>query len=112
MDVQYGVYTKYLKWIFNLLNFTGQHQDEIDQDIAQFKKLVERFISPSALLCTFPEDYLHEFVRSGFSELYSIASFMGGICSQECIKLLTKQYVPFSHTLIYDGIQSTCHLIS
>jgi len=31
---------------------------------------------------------------------------MGGIASQEIIKLLTRQYTPVNNTLIFDGIKA------
>ncbi|CCH43493.1 NEDD8-activating enzyme E1 regulatory subunit [Wickerhamomyces ciferrii] len=49
---------------------------------------------------------LHELVRSEGQELNNIASLMGGIGSQEAIKIITKQYIPLDNTLIYDGINS------
>ncbi|BFZ58488.1 NEDD8-activating enzyme E1 regulatory subunit [Savitreella phatthalungensis] len=48
-----------------------------------------------------------ELVRSGGGELHNIASLVGGVASQEAIKLLTKQYVPLNNTWIFDGVHST-----
>jgi amyloid beta precursor protein binding protein 1 len=36
-----------------------------------------------------------------------MASLMGGIASQECLKILTKQYIPVNNTVIVDGMRST-----
>ncbi|ORY78126.1 NEDD8-activating enzyme E1 regulatory subunit-like protein [Protomyces lactucae-debilis] len=49
----------------------------------------------------------HEYARCGGGTLHNIASFMGGLASQEVIKLLTRQYIPVNNTCIFDGISST-----
>jgi NEDD8-activating enzyme E1 regulatory subunit len=57
------------------------------------------------------ETILEELCRYGASELHSIAAFIGGCCAQEAIKLITHQYVPIEHVLMYNGIrQSTSSL--
>jgi amyloid beta precursor protein binding protein 1 len=43
--------------------------------------------------------------RYGGAELHNIAALLGGLASQEAIKVITRQFVPFSNTLIYDGIE-------
>jgi amyloid beta precursor protein binding protein 1 len=45
--------------------------------------------------------------RAGGSELANIASLLGGMVSQEVIKLITKQYIPMNNTVIFDGVRST-----
>jgi amyloid beta precursor protein binding protein 1 len=51
-------------------------------------------------------------VRAGACQLPSIASFMGGIASQEIIKIITHQYVPMSSLFLYNGINSTTNVYS
>lgn len=36
---------------------------------------------------------------------------MGGLVSQEAIKLITRQYVPLNGTCIFNGIRSTTSVI-
>lgn len=48
----------------------------------------------------------HEVARSGNGELHNIASLMGGVASQETIKLITRQYVPANNTILFDGVKS------
>jgi amyloid beta precursor protein binding protein 1 len=48
-----------------------------------------------------------EVVRYGAAEVHTIASVVGGVASQEAVKLITGQYVPLNHTYIYNGIAST-----
>jgi amyloid beta precursor protein binding protein 1 len=40
--------------------------------------------------------------------MHNIASFMGGVASQECLKVITSQYLPLNNTLIFDGLKSSC----
>jgi amyloid beta precursor protein binding protein 1 len=47
---------------------------------------------------------LEEVVRYGGCELHVTSSVLGGIASQEAVKLITKQYAPLNNTLIYDGL--------
>lgn len=50
------------------------------------------------------EKYLHELLRFTDSKIHTVSSFLGGVASQEIIKILIKQYSILNHTLIYDGI--------
>lgn len=38
--------------------------------------------------------------------MHNIAAFMGGVASQEAIKVLTKQYIPLNQTFVFNGIES------
>ena len=42
--------------------------------------------------------------RYGGSELHSVAAVMGGVASQEVLKLLTHQFVPLNHTFVFNGV--------
>ncbi|CAJ0760565.1 2665_t:CDS:2, partial [Entrophospora sp. SA101] len=53
------------------------------------------------------DNYIHEICRAGGSELPNIAALLGGLVSQEIIKLITHQYIPMENTSIFDGIKST-----
>lgn len=44
--------------------------------------------------------------RYGNGPIHNIASFMGGVVSQEIIKLITHQYIPMDNTFIFDGARS------
>lgn len=70
--------------------------DDYDQDVERMKS----FCGQKTL------DWVKEFCRAGEGELATTASFMGGIVSLEAIKLITKQFVPVSGTLIVDLISS------
>ncbi|CAI2167652.1 14243_t:CDS:10 [Funneliformis geosporum] len=53
------------------------------------------------------DNYIHEICRAGGSELANIASLLGGMVSQEVIKLITRQYIPINNTIVFDGVKST-----
>lgn len=54
--------------------------------------------------CPVKADHATEITRYGASELHNIASFVGGVVSQEAVKVLTRQYVPVNNTYIFNGI--------
>jgi NEDD8-activating enzyme E1 regulatory subunit len=51
-------------------------------------------------------DYATELVRYAQAEIHTIASVVGGVASQEAVKLITGQYVPLNATYVYNGIAS------
>jgi len=53
------------------------------------------------------DEPIHEMCRFGAAEMHSIASLLGGVASQEVIKMITHQYVPLDNTLIFNGINGT-----
>lgn len=57
------------------------------------------------------EDVLYEYTRYGNGQLNAVGSVIGGIASQEIIKLVTRQYIPMTQRLIYDGVHSTTTLL-
>ncbi|KAL4455130.1 hypothetical protein ABPG74_006512 [Tetrahymena malaccensis] len=52
------------------------------------------------------EGIIQEFCRYEDSRLHNIAAIIGGVASQEAIKLITNQFVPLNNTFIFNGI--TC----
>ena len=48
-----------------------------------------------------------EVVRYFNAELHNIGSVVGGIASQEAVKLITKQYIPLNNTFVFNGITSS-----
>lgn len=51
-------------------------------------------------------DLLVEYSRVGNLEFHPVASIIGNLAAQECIKLITRQYLPISGHLMYDGIHN------
>jgi amyloid beta precursor protein binding protein 1 len=48
-----------------------------------------------------------EITRYGNAELHNVASVLGGVASQEAVKIITGQYVPLDNTYVYNGIAGT-----
>lgn len=53
------------------------------------------------------DDLFMEMCRFGAGELHVVASIVGGMASQEAIKIITRQFTPAHGTLIYNGIECT-----
>lgn len=54
--------------------------------------------------CVLNAKHAQEIVRYGGCEIHTTAAVMGGVASQEAVKLLTSQYVPLDNTFIHNGI--------
>lgn len=65
------------------------------------------FIKENLLDSTKGKDLAREVVRYDEAEIHNIAAVVGGVASQEAVKLITGQYVPFDDTYFYNGIAST-----
>lgn len=77
-------------------------------DIAGSLGLAEcDFIKEHLLDQTKGKDLAREVVRYDEGEIHNIAAVVGGVASQEAVKLITGQYVPFDDTYVYNGIAST-----
>lgn len=61
---------------------------------------------------TLTKDLINEMCRFGAAELLAVAALIGGIASQEVIKLITKQLVPVCGTFIFNGIDHKSQLLS
>lgn len=48
--------------------------------------------------------HAEEIARYGGVELHNTAATMGGIASQEAVKLITHQYTPLNNTYVYNGV--------
>ncbi|KAJ3064466.1 NEDD8-activating enzyme E1 regulatory subunit [Podochytrium sp. JEL0797] len=87
--------------------YPGYHDQEVETDIGLLKKSCSTVLTRMGLATSvIGDDLIHEMVRAGASELHTMASFMGGVCSQEAIKLITGQYVPLNNTFVYNGMKS------
>lgn len=47
-----------------------------------------------------------ELKRAIGGDLHNISALTGGMVAQEVIKVVTKQYIPFDNTCVFDGIKS------
>jgi amyloid beta precursor protein binding protein 1 len=53
---------------------------------------------------TLNDKYVRELIRFSDSKLHTVGAFLGGVASQEAIKILIKQYTPLNNIFVYDGI--------
>lgn len=97
----------------NYNSFPGQFDGEMDEDISRLKTVAVGLLSDwgcNGSILT--DDLINEMCRFGASELHAVAAFIGGMASQEVIKLLTKQFVPMTGTFIFNGIDHKSQLLS
>jgi len=88
--------------------FPGWHDDQEQSDISVLKGYTGGLLTELALPASaVSEKAVHEMCRFGAAELHNIAALLGGVVSQEVIKVLTHQWVPLNNTLIYNGMNST-----
>ncbi|XP_029636762.1 NEDD8-activating enzyme E1 regulatory subunit [Octopus sinensis] len=86
--------------------YPGWYDDQVEGDVFKLKTHVSKLLMELGLSSTLiKDDYIHEMCRYGASELHSIAAYMGGVMSQEAIKIITGQFVPFNNTLIYNAMK-------
>ncbi|KAG0323216.1 NEDD8-activating enzyme E1 regulatory subunit [Dissophora globulifera] len=78
-------------------------EDDVDQLHANVGTLLQSWgIANDAV----SKDLTHEICRYGNGAIHNIASLIGGVVSQEIIKLSTRQYIPMNNTFLFDGARS------
>ncbi|AEC08680.1 unnamed protein product [Arabidopsis thaliana] len=85
--------------------FPGQFDGSTDEDASQLKTIALSLLSEMG--CDgyeLQEELYNEMCRFGAAEIHVVAALIGGITSQEVIKLITKQFVPKRGTFIFNGI--------
>lgn len=87
----------------------GHFEDQTDEDVVHLKSCLKNVLSDIGVSPSggSRDDLIQAFVSFGGSQVHAASSFIGGIVSQEVIKLLTSQFVPIDHTLIYNAIASS-----
>ncbi|CAA3020621.1 NEDD8-activating enzyme E1 regulatory subunit AXR1-like isoform X2 [Olea europaea subsp. europaea] len=101
------------RYAANYNSFPGQFDGEMDEDISRLKTTAVTLLGD--LGCngsTLTEDLINEMCRYGAAELHAVAAYVGGIASQEVIKLITRQFVPMCGTFIFNGIDHKSQLLS
>ena len=84
----------------------GKTEDQLENEFKLLKQECDELMKEA-----FPDDpiemnnkYLKELVRFSDSKLHTVGAYLGGVASQEGIKMLIGQYTPLNHTMVYDGI--------
>ncbi|KAI3966741.1 hypothetical protein MKW92_038738 [Papaver armeniacum] len=96
----------------NYNRFPGLFDGAVDEDISRLKTIAVGILSD--LGCngsTLTDDLINEMHRFGGAELHTVAAVIGGIASQEVIKLITKQFIPMSGTFIFNAIDHKSQLL-
>ncbi|KAJ1686884.1 hypothetical protein LUZ63_018274 [Rhynchospora breviuscula] len=88
------------------------YDSEIEEDVSRLKAIAVSILNDSGLNgSSLPEDLVHEMCRYAGAEIHAVAAFIGGVASQEVIKLVTKQFVPLTGTLIFNGIDQKSQVL-
>jgi len=75
---------------------------EMDEDISRLKTTVVGLLSDFGCNgATVTEDLINEMCRFGASELHAVAAFIGGIASQEVIKVYIYIYLSLVHCMTF-----------
>lgn len=100
-------------------HYPGKHDQTLalEADVSEVYKLMGEVVGNMGLKeCDFivesllsekGKDVAREVVRYDEAEIHTIAAVVGGVASQEAVKLITGQYVPVDDTYMYNGIAST-----
>ncbi|KAI8465712.1 MAG: hypothetical protein J3K34DRAFT_436030 [Monoraphidium minutum] len=92
--------------------FPGVLEGEVDEDVMLLKGIAQQVVMEAGVSgAAAADDYVAEMCRLGAAELHVVAAVMGGMAAQEAIKLITRQFVPFGGTLIYNAITSTTSVL-
>lgn len=87
--------------------YPGVYNYQVDSDFGKLKTCLNGFLQEYGLSLSVKDDYIQEFCRYGAAEPHTIASFLGGAAAQEAIKIITKQFVIFNNTFIYNAMLQT-----
>eukprot|EP00038_Savillea_parva_P012402 m.204436 g.204436 ORF g.204436 m.204436 type:complete len:537 (-) comp22514_c0_seq1:44-1654(-) len=86
----------------------GHFDEQVEEDIPKLKDCVTTVLEEWKISTALADECIHEMCRWGAAELHSVAAFIGGVASQEVVKLVTKQYAPLNSVFVYNGITSNC----
>jgi amyloid beta precursor protein binding protein 1 len=87
--------------------YPGSDDATVQQDAVALKAIVDKLLAELSITVPIDEKYVKEIVRFGAAELHPIASFIGGVASEEVIKAITHMYTPMNNTFVMNGLNST-----
>ncbi|XP_078433094.1 NEDD8-activating enzyme E1 regulatory subunit AXR1-like isoform X2 [Wolffia australiana] len=100
------------RFVSNYNRFPGVFDSDMDEDIARLKAIAVGILTEVGCHGSpLPEDLISEMCRFGAAEIHPVAAYVGGVASQEIIKLITRQFVPISGTFIFNGIDNKSQLL-
>eukprot|EP01115_Flamella_aegyptia_P015652 TRINITY_DN97685_c0_g1_i2.p1 TRINITY_DN97685_c0_g1~~TRINITY_DN97685_c0_g1_i2.p1 ORF type:complete len:332 (+),score=72.42 TRINITY_DN97685_c0_g1_i2:597-1592(+) len=84
----------------------GSTNAHLEQDLKETKDLAHHIVNELNLK-NFDSKFVEELVSYAGTELHTISALLGGVASQEIIKLITHQYSPMDNTFIFNGLNSS-----
>ncbi|KAK8967710.1 NEDD8-activating enzyme E1 regulatory subunit [Platanthera guangdongensis] len=82
------------RFVTNYNRFPGVFDNEIDDDISRLKTIAVGVLGDSGLHgSTLSDDLVNEMCRFGGGEIHAVAAFIGGVASQEAIKVC--DHIPY-----------------
>uniref|UniRef100_A0A673YBT5 NEDD8-activating enzyme E1 regulatory subunit n=1 Tax=Salmo trutta TaxID=8032 RepID=A0A673YBT5_SALTR len=78
--------------------YPGVYNYQVEEDISKLKLCVNSLLQEYSLNVSVKDDYIHE--------LY-VLCIVSRSAAQEAIKLITRQFVPFNNTFIYNAMSQT-----
>lgn len=107
-ELVYYILLRAADQFYSMYKFYPGGGDKGDSDVGVMKTIVSSLLNSWELPPSIVrDDCLTEFCRYGGAELHSVAALMGGVASQEVVKVLTHQFVPLNNTLIYSAMTGT-----
>jgi len=84
---------------------------EVATDFPLLKEATVELMAEWGIDIPIKEEPIQEMCRFGAAEIHNIAAFIGGVGSQEIIKLVTHQYQPMNNTFVYNGMNCTASTV-
>ena len=91
---------------------TTEGQDDFPALRAEVDSIMSQIAPMDDGSLNLEDKYVKEMIRFGDSKLHKISAFLGGVASQEAIKVLIRQYTPMNHALVYDGIHAKAQVFN
>jgi len=86
-------------------------QTEDSNDMQRLRTLSEQLIQEMGVNVSVPSNYFHELMRCKLDDIHVVASVLGGVCAQEVIKLITRQFVPVDNVLFFNAMNQTTNTL-
>jgi amyloid beta precursor protein binding protein 1 len=80
-------------------------ESDLESDVKRLTEEASKLTSSYGVTLEELDKKCKELARYGSAVLHSTSSILGGVASQECVKMLTRQFVPLNNTFIYNGLQ-------
>ncbi|KDO21711.1 hypothetical protein SPRG_21242 [Saprolegnia parasitica CBS 223.65] len=98
------------RFIAEFNKYPGVHEGhEYEQDAKWLVQTAQLLAASATTSEPFPVDWIsldhgREVCRHAEAEVHNIAAILGGIASQEAVKIITNQFTPINHTYLFNGI--------